>query len=378
MRLTSVACALVLTLGGAALAQQPNTADASLLINNLGGPPWPVQNATVYTGLTTTMDLHGQPATPYLVATAPSLSAGSWTTPYGIVDLPLAQLTYLPNNGDILDGFGDKNFVFAIPQNLSTSITAAYQAAVYDVTAPLGASLTAATSIQVVQGLVTGSLSIGDDSSQSINLSPYNLRAAYYANRYATLYVNCNGSVSYNGANTDFTATAGEFRSAQARCAMFWADLNTAAAGASVTWQIDFSQGIPLFTLNFDNVGESYGPTTRHWFSMDQQLHVTGEPFPLGDIILHHPANNPQSNYDTVVGLSPGGNLSSAQPQDLSMVQDSGGYLGAANEAIYEFFRGQTSTVTPPGAAPLYDLQTRDLTFQAINAGNSGAQYFYY
>jgi hypothetical protein len=374
----SVACLVACLALSPLAAQQPNSAGATLTINGLGGPPYPVQGAAVFTGTPSTFSLGGSPAVPYWVATAPTLSAGELTTPYGILDLPFASLNYLWQGEDILDGFGVRDFTFTIPQNLPLTVTAAYQAGMVDPTSAAGATFSAATSIVVQRGIVTGNVNVGNESSQSVSLTPYNLAVAYYAQTYSNFFVNSEGSVSFNGANTDFTATSGEFRSQQARIAMFWSDLDPTAGGASITWQIDFSTGIPTLELEFDNVGESRGPTLRHFFTLRQQLHTPGDPFIFADITLVHPAANPPASYDTVVGISPGGNLSSAQPMDLGLVQDTGGHFGMPNEAIYEFFRGIASTVTPPGAAPTYDLTNRELYFQAIGPGASGASYFYF
>ena len=84
--------------------------------------------------------------------------------------------------------------------------------------------------------------------------------------------------------------------------------------------------------------------------------------------------NNLASPYDIVVGISPGSNLSTQTvPLDLGALQIAGGHVGGPMQAIWEFFRGTTSTTGLPG--PLWDLTGTTLGFLAVGPGLPGASY---
>ena len=365
--------ALVFTLAAAALpAQQPNSTDASLSINNVGGPPYPIQNVQVFSGVPGQMQFLGSPGMPIDLGQSPTLSIGNQTTPMGILDLDYASIQIILLGEQIIDGTGQYTFTLTPSANLPSGLNMSYQASILAPAAPAGAVLTAATSITTALGVVGNNLALGDDTGLLVSFTPYNLQAAFYTQTYTGIFVNSNGHCTFGAPNTDFTATSNEMRAAQPRISMFWSDLFPGAN--TVRWQIDLTQPLPIFSAIFANVGEAFGALGTHYFTMNLQLNPTGQPASFGDIQIIHPFNNPPSNYDTVCGISPGGNLSTAAPQDLSVLIGSGGYLGAANEAIYEFFSGTTSTTGLPG--PPFDLTLTTLNYSAINPGQSTAAYF--
>ena len=353
-------------------AQQPNSADASLSINNTAGPPYPIQNVQVFGGVPATMLFTGSPGMPIDLGQSSALSIGNQTTPMGILDLDYGNIEILLQGEQIIDGTGQHLITITPPITLPAGLNMSYQASILAPASPGGAVLSAATSITTAVGIVGANLPLGDNSGLYVNFTPHSLQAAFYSQTYNGIYVNSNGHCSFGSANTDFTSTSVEFRAQQPRISAFWADLHPGAN--TVRWQIDLTQPLPIFSAIYTNVGEAYGAAGHHDFTMTLQLNPTGQPASFGDIRIIHPFNNPPSNYDTITGITPGANVSAAQPQDLSVLLSTGGYFGAANEAIYEFFSGTTSTTGLPG--PPFDLTLTTLTFSAQNPGQPDAAYF--
>jgi hypothetical protein len=89
---------------------------------------------------------------------------------------------------------------------------------------------------------------------------------------------------------------------------------------------------------------------------------------PLGDVVLLEGTAQPQPLIQSIVGISPGGNLSNHLPIDLSALNVSPGIIGAANQSFHEFFPAS------PGV-PAWDLAGKTITFFGVGIGASGAHY---
>ena len=364
-----LAFALVGVLG----AQQPNTADASLIINGLAGPPYPINPVPVFSGVNATMAFAGLSGSPITLGQSPNLVVGFANTSIGIVDLNLANATVLLNGQRSIDFNGALTLTIAAPTNLAAGLSMSYQAAILSLTAPAGAVLTAATRITTAIGVVGANVSPGDDSFVAVSLTPHNVTAAYYASTYNQFFVNSNGSMSFSSGSGDFMANSSAFLTQMPRIAPYWTDLSP-NVGGTVSWQIDFTQLPPLLTVRFVNVPSGFGAGGLFSFSSTIQLTPQGVT-PLGDIQIINPVNNPASPYDTLVGISPGSSLSTqTAPLNLSALQAAGGHTGGPMQAIFEFFQGTTSTTGLPGS--IWDLTGSTLTFFGMGVGMSGASYF--
>ena len=147
----------ILLLGCASIAaQQPNTPQASMTINCLVGPPYPLIGAFLYGGTVSLLEVSGAPNAPLLVAVSPQLTVLATPIPGGIVDIDISDPGAV---GMLLDGFvsapgqhvtGPSGlFVedFPVAQTVTVNTSAALQGAVSDPSSPAGYSLTAATSV---------------------------------------------------------------------------------------------------------------------------------------------------------------------------------------------------------------------------------------
>jgi hypothetical protein len=81
---------LVFVVASSAIAQQPNTPNASMAFDGINGPPWPIVlpiNVATWNP-TITLEIIGQPYKPFLLVGAPAgvVSPGT-PTPFGMLDL---------------------------------------------------------------------------------------------------------------------------------------------------------------------------------------------------------------------------------------------------------------------------------------------------
>lgn len=101
--------------------------------------------------------------------------------------------------------------------------------------------------------LLPGPIPAGDDTSTE--LFP-NFNFEFCGQRYESVFVNSNGSLSFGTGNVDFTETIAEMLTGPPRIAGLWDDLNAAAAPGSVT----FTETERALTVTFTDVPE-FAPT---------------------------------------------------------------------------------------------------------------------
>lgn len=357
-------------------AQQYNTFTASMAFDGLVGPPVPmIFNCS--RGLPHTVQIQGLSWSPFVVYGSPTmLTAGIFVGGPGIVDINPTGLYTLFNGltnpvfNTGATGIWSANFtlVGTTPINLTQS----YQTLMADVSAPTGARLTMATKLVVSAGVTTVPVSLGDNDYYSLPLSSYGLSFPYYGSNYSTMFISANGYVSFNGADTDFTPSNGEFTSMFPRVAAKWTDLHP-ELGGSINVQIN--QGVVPATIqvNWVNLPEWASNGFLHTFSAKFTTAI-------GDIDLIHGAGSPPvASYDSLTGISPGSSLGPnvGVQKDLSSM-----YLnpiqGAANESFWEWhgLLGMYYYTPPIAVSNPFDLTGRTVTFYGLGVGASGGSYF--
>lgn len=375
MRVT--VCLLVL-LAAVAVAQQPNTPGASLLINATGGPPYPIQGIQLPTGVNAFLNISGNANMPVVLAGAPSvLTSGGIPTAGGLLDLDLFNVSVLANGlvepawntgaGGMLSISGP------IPLGWPTGVTQAYQAAVVD-PATLNFTFTAASEFTITQGITL--LTLGPfggtpstlNAFSTVDLTPYNVVLPFYSQMYTQMFVSSNGYVSFESANSDFTPTPSQFQSQMPRIAGFWVDLEPGNCGC-VTVTIDPTGTFDRVRVDYNDVPE-FGSGPNHTFAIEIQGTT-------GDILIENPVTNPPSALDQITGISPGSNLSTAGQKDLSMMNPggTGPITGAPNEIFWEWFGLTSMPFYTPNFDNPFDLTGVNVRFLGMNAGFPGAGY---
>lgn len=205
-----------------------------------------------------------------------------------------------------------------------------------------------------------GSLNPSGNGSVYIDLVPHQTELRFYGQSYGGVWVNADGFLSFGGSLSDFTTTSGEFLQQRPRIASFWTDLDP-PQGGTMSWTLDPNLSPPLLQIQASAIPESFGAPGVHSFNVEIDATPTGAFGVGGEIRISHPSSNLSSNYDTLVGITPGFNASSALPRDLSADLLGGGHTGSVDEALYEFYAGSTSTTGLPG--PLFDLSGFTLRF---------------
>ena len=98
--------------------------------------------------------------------------------------------------------------------------------------------------------ILPGPIPAGDDTSTELFFQNFTFN--FCGQRYESVLVNSNGSLSFGGGNTDFSETIAEMLTGPPRIAGLWDDLNAAAAPGSVT----FSETSRSLTVQFTGVPE--------------------------------------------------------------------------------------------------------------------------
>lgn len=371
MTRSCIVCLCLVLLGGVTFAQQPNVPNASQTVNGQNGPPYPITGVGVPMGVPSIGLLQGLPNAGFVTFEAAGLAANG-TTVLGnqVFDLDWNTTTILFDGITTpqlytLDGAGQFQIQFqADPPGVSLGYQRAWQSGIIDPTAPMGASMTAATEIQVVPGITTIPGPTGDDSSVTVDLNPFGFTLPFYTNSYTNFHVASNGFVSFNTTTTDFTSTPTEMLGQMPRISMFWCDLSP-NQGGSITIQIDESTPVQVVRVFFNNVPE-FGAGPNHTFDMNIDV--------LGNININSSAfNPPPPTFTTLTGISPGGN----QSQLTTAVDIYPGLAGSplsgnVNDAVFEWFGTSNAQYwTGTGSNP-YDLTGR--TFSATYLGPG--QYF--
>jgi hypothetical protein len=376
-------CAIAVSTG---VAQQPNSAAASLTINGTDGPPFPIVGVFVYGGTNALLEINGGTNVNFLVAQSPSLTSVPFPFLGGDVDIDLSD----PSQVEIvMDGFGVAPWEFItdgtghferplpVPSSISTNLSVALQGAVADPGTPFGVVLTGASSILAQPGLNTINYILGDDNCIQTNTSnQFGFNIPFYSTTFNHCWVCANGYITFGSASTDFTPTIAKMHSQVPRISMYWCDLDPTVAGAGpITLVVDqIDPAHPVMTFKYVNIPDwpvgVNGGLAYHTFGA--RIDITS-----GNVEIHEFANNSNSNYDILIGMSRGNGLdpTGAGAMDLSAQFAAGPYLGLPNEGMYEGFRGVTSIT---GAFPLgqnYDLAGNFWRYSAVQSALQGAYY---
>lgn len=204
-----------------------------------------------------------------------------------------------------------------------------------------------------------------DDSSRLIPLS---FNFPFYGQNYDGVYINNNGNMTFGSRDSDFTESVFEFLRDQPRIAPFWDDLIN--NNGDNTTGVYFNDQIP------DRLVVT-------WFEMLQFFQVPG-PNTVQAILFSD--GRIQFGYrgigalDSLVGLSPGANLSDSPARDYSVLST---FSTNSGEAVYEQFTGSLPfdldngfIIFTPNAGNGYDVRTIVPADPIVNSGTvSGTVY---
>ena len=181
---------IVLLISALALGQQPNTAAASMTVDGVSGPPYPIATS-VRTNTTATVAVSGAAGAPFIIALSATGTAqpGAALTGGGLVDLPLVPAPVIGAQA-ALDASGVFQLSVLVPPpgtppaGIPIGHQEALQAAVSDPLSPAGFTLTALTQVSVIQGPIVVNLALGSDGVASINLAPHGFSIPFYGASY--------------------------------------------------------------------------------------------------------------------------------------------------------------------------------------------------
>lgn len=333
-------------------AQQPNTPGVASLV--FAGQDGPVYPTTVnWTSTVIAMDLEGAPGLPYNVYAAgqngtAGLFPGFVTTAAGIVDLDVSSGLQLLLDGlsprtifdrlAIMDPTGNASWTFPIG---SSGPIGAFQALVLDPSSAAGATLTAASEVNVSLGqsiTITG----GDDVGGVIPLF-FGTGTTFYGTPYSEIFLSENGNITFGGLDTDPFASLAKFDVGFPRIAPLWTDLLFGATvggqpligtftetedGWNFTW---------TFMRHYTTPGsKAASSTTVSTFGASYFYTGTAAGNPTGNpdaIVLDYATGNTQFNPPIaaalaadygVIGITPGGTVPAAPADTInSMPLDS-------------------------------------------------------
>jgi hypothetical protein len=352
---------------GIAISQQPNTPTATLLVNGVNGPPFPIVT-TIETNVPAMGLIQGNPNAPFAILQSATgmIQAGSGTFFGDKLDLPLTPPPIVVASGFRSPGFqtnhvGQASAFSTYPQSALGS-NVAHQVVLLDTSSPFGFSLTAATGATIVQGALTIPLTLGDEGMFNVNMAP--LQLPFYGINYTNVHVSANGYMTFGAALSDFTPSDVEFNNGLPRIAAFWTDLDQSGApGATVSATIDTTSSptAPGFLrVNFTNVPD-WTSLNPHTFSM--QIWANGV------IQINHAASNPASIFDQITGIGPGGGINPQPEKDLSAFLAPNSYAGAANESHYQWFGLVLFHPFYTQSNDPYDLSGKNVNFVPIGSG---------
>lgn len=358
----------ILLLASIAAAQQANSPSATMYFDFSNLPTGPIVGVPLLRPGTHTVTLLGDSGAPFVVGSSAGVRAAGLPVPGGLLDLNLVGYSTVldgtVNPAFSLDPFtADFYLTFTLPAAAPLFTSRAYQAALADVTAPSGYTLSAATQVIVVGGVTTTTLNLGNEDSLNFSFQSAGFTVPFYGGAYSSIWVNANGSLSFLAGSSQSVPTSLSFLSGPPRIAGFWTDLSPGAGGL-IRMTVDESAA-PFVRCEFLGVPEA-GSGASHGFTITIASNT-------GDILIAENAQTGQAQFPALVGITPGSNLSTAPSKDLSSLTLAnfpnggvfGGLEGAVNENFHELF--------PAGAG--WDLSGRTLRLNAINAGWPDARY---
>ncbi|MAG56477.1 MAG: hypothetical protein CMJ83_09315 [Planctomycetes bacterium] len=259
-----------------------------------------------------------------------------------IVNLNVASPTLAPAFPALQPTIASASVPFTAP-NVALDLT--MQMMVTDVASLSGVWLSAATELDIVTCSANTVLhSLGDDDSVAVPLGVGTdhecvTSVAFYGTTYTTLFVNSNGSVSFNTGSSDFTASSSEFLQEMPRAAGHWSDLNPSSGGSGTVSSSSTTAGV--LRVTFANVTE---------WSQNATVNFEVAFYPNGNVgIENHQINSGPWVGTTIVGFSPGNNATGSVVDLSSLVGSSTSYpLGNAVYEIGTQVTGFTSATLDP------------------------------
>jgi hypothetical protein len=191
------------------------------------------------------------------------------------------------------------------------------------------AGITTADIDIIFNRFLPGPLPAGDDTSTE--LFP-NFTFDFCGQRYESVFVNSNGSLSFGAGNLDFSETIAEMLTGPPRIAGLWDDLNAAAAPGSVT----FTETDRALTVTFTDVPE-FENVGANTFSIT--LYANKEKGRGRDNGRFSIAYGNLSATDGLAGYSCGGRITSGFEQETDLSKASRPTVDSKGRtAIFEIF----------------------------------------
>lgn len=293
-------------------AQQPNSNEASLVVNGIDGGVYPIM-AVLPVPQTVNATFGGAPGSPFLVVTGTLLQPGFSVGSAGLVDLAVPTLSI------VADGFSPVtalDLLAQIPGSSTTRTLAAFPAApqmdfamqglMADATTPGGVRLTAASRLRATGGSATRILFASDDDSVQYLLqgSPVNVAG----NLRTQLWINSNGNVTFGGGDSTGIPTDSGMRNGPERLALNWRDLDPTAGGE--VWVFEDTGAV---VVDYHNVPIVNALASQDTFSGCIRFESTG----AVEMEVYS-----GSSGEAIVGYSFGGlgGAAPSQPTDLTAV----------------------------------------------------------
>lgn len=368
----------ILVLAAATGAQQPNSTAATLRVNAIDGPPWPITGVGIGVGGVTSIELGGFPGAPFRAVAAPTVQSVGVITPFGLLDVDLAASTVVADGFTdpmwTIDPSGTSSLPVGVPASTATGLTVGLQAIVLDPTTPPYARLTAATEGTTVPGLGTTTLST---TPGLVDLTSMAVSFPFYGTTWTELWVNMNGSITFGASTTNTSAIPVQFFIGPPRIAAHWSVYVTAgtvtatggpalpgtpSGGVTITWSSAIT-GSPVYTGPTGSVGGA--PLTVPATVSVTLANVTGD-----ITITHDPGNGPPTQ-PSIAGITPGNAaMATTVPQTNLNLMSATPFLNTANDPIWEYFGLLTmGFYTAPTANP-YDLAGSTVTFLNLGGGS--------
>jgi hypothetical protein len=212
-----------------------------------------------------------------ILADGISFSTGSW-------------VDFLANTGPT----GVATFAFPVC-NAFFLIPRTHQCAVVDPSSPFGATLTAATTLNLTCGISTP-LSLTDDSTVFVAHGSFCPNTVFYNTSYTGIFVNSNGNVTFGLGDTVYTESQSLFNTGRPRLALCWDDFNPATGGT-----ITYLEGATGWRVDYVNVPEFAAIGNLQTCSVQYDCATGSITFTYGSM----------ATPDGLVGITPGLSLAS-------------------------------------------------------------------
>ena len=361
-----------------ALGQQPNTANASLVLDGRDGPTFPITGGTMSPGFQQRLRLDGPASAPFGVVIAGGLlSQGFPLFGAELLDLDLSGPFVIPIDGVAnpywaIPASGTYYAYFSIPATVTVGTALAAQGLVLDPSAPSARRLTAASLVDIVPPTTVIFLTPPNDGGAVFDFTALGMTFPFYGNVHTRMFVNTDGNITFGSASSDFTPTPIDFQTQQPRIAPQWTDLTLGYPGAAIT--VTVSQAtVPEIRVDWIMMAEWQNIGARHTFATILNMNT-------GDVTFVHSPLNVAMVYDELMGITPGSNLTppggfpaQSNLSALPTTPTAGSPMGA----FWEWF-GLANGSMPfytAGVSNPWDMTGTTTRFIANQPGTAGAWY---